>query len=77
MTPLHRLGESLRYILMEIPLPLVRWLFVATLVAVLVWVIRLPRSVTTPPDGAKRWDENLKYAACFALVLQILIYWML
>ncbi len=74
MTPLHRIGEFLRQVMLSIPLPLVRWLFVASLVAVLIWVVRLPTVATTPPGGAKRWDENLKVGAVLALVIQILLY---
>jgi len=74
MTPLHNFGEFLRQTLQTIPLVSVRILFVASLVALLIWVLRLPQSATTPPGGAKRWDENLKTGAAIALALQILIY---
>lgn len=74
MTPLHQLGNSLREVLIAVPLSAIRVLFVASLVVLLIWVIRLPRSATTPPGGAKRWDENLKLGACIALILQIIIY---
>ena len=74
MTPLHYLGEFIRQALQTIPLLAVKFLFVASLVALLVWVLRLPRSATTPPGGAKRWDENLKLGAALALAIQILIY---
>ena len=74
MTPLHELGELLRQSLQAIPLPLVRCLFVGSLVALLIWVMRLPESATTPAGGAKRWDENLKIGAAAALLIQILIY---
>jgi hypothetical protein len=77
VTPLHQFGEFLRQSLLTIPLPLVRVLFVASLVALLVWVLRLPPSATTPPGGARRWDENLKVGAGVALVIQILIYTLL
>lgn len=77
MTPLHHMGEFVRTALLQIPLPAVRTLFVASLVVVLIWVIRMPSSRTTPETGAKRWDENLKIGACVALALQIVIYsWM-
>jgi hypothetical protein len=56
---------------------LVRLLFVASLVALLIWVLRLPATATSPPGGAKRWDENLKIGAAVALSIQILIYTML
>ena len=74
MTPLHHIGEWFRQMLEFFPIPAVRILFVASFVALLVWVLRLPESVTTPPGGAKRWDENLKIGACIALTLQIIIY---
>jgi hypothetical protein len=77
MTPLHHFGEYLRNTLLQIPLPVVRVLFVATLVMLLVWVMCLPKSMTTPESGTKRWDENLKIGAGIALILQLLIYiWM-
>lgn len=74
MTPLHQFGQLVRDSLQMIPLPAIRLLFVGSLVFLLVWVLRLPRSATCPPDGAKRWDENLKLGAATALLIQILIY---
>lgn len=74
MTPLHHIGEFFRNTLSLIPLPAVRVLFVASLAAVLVWVLRLPRERTEPPGGAKRWDANLKITASIALLIQIAIY---
>lgn len=74
MTPLHKIGDFLRETLMLIPLSGVRVLFLASLVAVLVWVILLPRERTEPPGGAKRWDANLKITAAVALLIQIVIY---
>lgn len=74
MTPLHHFGEFVRNLLLQVPLSAVRVLFVGTLVALLVWVLTLPASETTPPGGATRWDENLKYGAALALILQIVIY---
>jgi hypothetical protein len=74
VTPLHDFGEFLRQALQAIPLLAVKILFVASLVALFVWVLRLPQAATTPPGGAKRWDENLKTGAAIALVIQILIY---
>ncbi|MCP4786602.1 MAG: hypothetical protein GY903_07145 [Fuerstiella sp.] len=74
MTPLHQFGDFLRQTLQTIPLPAIRLLFVASLIALLIWVLRLPRTATCPAEGAKRWDENLKLGAVAALVIQILIY---
>lgn len=77
MTPLHLFGEFVRQQLQSVPMPLVRLLFVASLLILLIWVLRLPKSVTTPTGGAKRWDENLKTGAAIALVIQIALYTLL
>jgi hypothetical protein len=74
MTPLHHFGDALRTAMQAIPLSAVRGLFLLTLVVVLIWVLRLPTSAVTPPDGARRWNENLKVGASIALLLQIAIY---
>jgi hypothetical protein len=74
MTPLHYIGDFLRGLLLQVPLPVVRVLFLAVPIVLLVWVLRLPRSETTSPEGAGRWDENLKLWACVALAVQIVIY---
>lgn len=74
MTPLHHLGDLIRNALLLVPLPLVRALFVGSLIALLTWVWLLPRDATSPPGGARRWDENLKLGATLALIIQILVY---
>jgi hypothetical protein len=74
MTPLHHFGDALRNLMLTIPLPAVRGLFLLTLVVLLIWVLRLPTAAVTPTGGAKRWDENLKVGAAVALLLQIAIY---
>ncbi len=74
MTPLHDVGNFLRQSLLSIPLPLVRLLFVGSLLVLLIWVLKLPRSRTTPPGGATGPGENLKLGATVTLVIQILIY---
>jgi hypothetical protein len=74
-TPLHLFGDALRELLLAVPMSVVRVLFVACLVSVLICVLRLPRSEVVPDrDGPIRWDENLKLWASVALILQILIY---
>ncbi len=83
-TPLHFVGDTLRHALLAIPLPVVRALFLALLAGVLVWVLMLPRSETTEPDGddqdgdgqdrGSRGGVNLKVGATIALVLQLAIY---
>jgi hypothetical protein len=74
MTLLHAIGNFFRDQLQTVPLPAVRGLFLLLLFAILLWVLRLPRSETTPPNRESRWDENLKLWASVALVIQILIY---
>ena len=74
MTPLHRLGETLRDAMLAIPLPIVRIVFVGILILLAIWVIRLPAEETTPPEGARKWDENLKPFAVLALLIQVAIY---
>ena len=74
MTPLHAIGNFFRDLFLKVPLEVVRGLFLLLPIALLVWVLFLPRSQTTPPDRESRWDENLKLWAGFALLIQILIY---
>ncbi|MCA9134396.1 MAG: hypothetical protein KDA45_14605 [Planctomycetales bacterium] len=74
MMPLHAIGEYLRTALLAIPLWSVRWLFVGSLLLLMLWVMRLPASATQPPGGARGWGDNLKVGAGLALLLQILIY---
>lgn len=75
MTPLHHLGNALRELLMAFPLPWARALFIAVPVVLLLWVLLLPRSETTPPAGGRsnRWSD-LRIWAALALVIQIAIY---
>ena len=74
MTPLHHIGNLVRELLLQIPLPVVRGLFIALPVAVLIWVLTLPREATTDPEGTGRWNTNLKTGAAVALLMQIVIY---
>ncbi|MCH9656071.1 MAG: hypothetical protein K0U86_12900 [Planctomycetes bacterium] len=73
MTPLHHIGNFIRDLVVQIPLWCVRALFLGTLIAVFLWVLRLPRETTTP-DNATHWYQNLKIWACLALAIQIVIY---
>ena len=80
MTPLHWIGELIRKAMIAVPMGAVRALFVALLLGLLVWVLRLPRERTRPPlaDGTgvdeKSLSGNLKLWAALALVLLTLIY---
>ena len=73
MTPLHQIGELLRDLLLRVPLGAARGLFVATLVLLLIWVLRLAPEETTDRafDGTR---HNLKPWATLALFVQIVIY---
>lgn len=75
-TILHTVGDQLREAFASIPIPVVRWLFLAVPVILLAWVLLLPRRAVTRPEGAGRWDENLRLWAAVALVMQIVVYWL-
>ena len=49
MTPLHHIGDAIRDAAASLPLGLVRILFLALPVFVLVWVLRLPAEQTNLP----------------------------
>jgi len=74
MTPLHTIGNFIRNLMLLVPLDAVRVLFVAVLVGLLIWVLRLPREVTTPPEESTGWTPNLKLVASLTLIVQIVIY---
>lgn len=76
-TPLHQIGAGIRDVLLLIPLPMVRVIFLALLAAVLLWVLSLPRSETTAPDSDGRSGANLKVGASIALGMQLAIYLLL
>ena len=70
MTPLHSIGNAIREALLAIPLGVVRGLILLTLVALIVWVLRLPRSETKPTEDA----ADLRWGAVAALLIQLAIY---
>jgi hypothetical protein len=74
MNPLHELGDGLRWAFGLIPLSWVRALFVAVPLVLMVWVLRLPTTATTPEGRVGRWDENLKLWAWLALAVQVIVY---
>ncbi|MDX1970423.1 MAG: hypothetical protein SFV23_24855 [Planctomycetaceae bacterium] len=74
MNPLHDIGDALRGLFLAIPLSAVRVVFVAIPLVLMVWVLRLPSSQTTPTGREHRWDEDLRGWAWIALALQVLIY---
>lgn len=74
MTPLHHIGDFFRNALLMIPLPGVRMIFVGLQLALLIWVLSLPRDATTPPDGGGGWAANLKIWASLAVLVQVVVY---
>ena len=75
MTPLHWFGDLVRNAMLAVPMGVVRAIFVGLLLALLVWVLRLPKERVRPPEGERAgWSSNLKLWAAIALVLQVLIY---
>ncbi len=76
-TPLHWIGESVRDLLLLVPLPMVRVLFLTLLAVVLLWILSLPRRETTAPESDGRSGANLKVGAAIALVMQLAIYTLL
>ncbi len=82
MSILRTIGTLLRETLLQVPLSLVRFVLVALLLAVLIWVLRLPRVETCPAgDGVDQsqapWWQNLKVWAAAALLIQVAIYWLI
>ncbi len=74
-TLLHRFGDALRDLMIAIPMPVVRGLFVGLLLALLIWVVRLPRERVRPPGDLPAGPaSNLKLWAAVALGIQALIY---
>ena len=74
MTLLHYIGDFIRGLLLQVPLVAARALFLLVLIALLVWVLFMPRQHVTPPSGSTRLSENLKVWAALSLLVQIVIY---
>jgi hypothetical protein len=74
MTPLHQVGDFIRDLLLAVPMPAVRVLFVLVPLLLLAWVLFLPKSQTRPPEAKQGGWKNLKIWAALALMIQIVIY---
>ena len=74
MNPLHAAGDALRHVFLGIPMGFVRVLFIAIPLLLMLWVLRLPTSVTSAPGGEQRWDADLRIWAWAALAIQVVIY---
>ena len=59
---------------MRVPLSAVRVIFLLVFVGLILWILTLPRNVTTDPARKYRPLENLKLWAILAMVIQIVIY---
>lgn len=74
-TWLHTVGTALREALLLVPLGVVRVVLLLVLLGLMIWVLRLPREKTMPPEGELGGvSGNLKIWAALALGLQIVIY---
>lgn len=73
MTPLHHLGDFLRNLLLQIPLGLVKIIFIAVPLLLLIWVMRRPRDQSADPSQSDK-PVDLRPWAALALGFQVLIY---
>jgi hypothetical protein len=73
MTPLHRLGDAVRALLVGVPLPAAKTLFLALPALLLVWVILRKPDADDPPGRARA----VRVWAAVALALQCLVYLLL
>lgn len=73
MTPLHSFGQFVRNAVQSVPLRCVRAGILLSLVALLAWVLLLPKSDTTSADAGDR-SPDLRWGAAAAILLQITIY---
>jgi len=67
------IGELLRTTFLQIPLWAARGLFLALLFGLMVWVVQLPKSATTPHANSP-WHEDLRIWAWLALLIQLFAY---
>lgn len=75
MTPLHQFGEFLRQALGQVPLGMVRVLFLLIIAALLLWVLSLPNTKVQPLEGESSGRaDHLKWWAALALLIQLVIY---
>lgn len=74
MTPLHAIGDFIRGILLVIPLPAVKILFILVPLILLAWVLFLPKEQVVPPGKERGIGSNLKVWAALALLIQVILY---
>jgi hypothetical protein len=73
MSVLHWIGEELRMAFLRIPLTVARGLFLAILFVLMVWIVQLPKSATTPRADCP-WYEDLRIWAWLSLLIQLFAY---
>lgn len=69
MTPLHAIGAFFRDLMLRVPMPAVRALFLGSLLLVLAWVV-----LRKEKEGDARQARTLKLWAAAAVAIQILVY---
>lgn len=73
MTILHWIGEHLRNAFLQVPMWVARGLFLAVFFVLMVWIVQLPKSETTPSANSP-WHEDLRIWAWLALLIQLFVY---
>jgi hypothetical protein len=73
---LHWIGDQLRSTFLLVPLWAARGLFLAVFLGLMIWIVQLPRSATTP-SATSPWHEDLRVWAWLALLIQLLAYGLL
>jgi hypothetical protein len=67
------IGDQLREAFLLIPMWVARGLFLTLLFGLMVWVVQLPKSATTPKADSA-WHEDLRVWAWLTLVIQMFAY---
>ncbi len=52
-----------------------KWVFIGALVAVLIWLIMMPRELIGQAKVVPPWWRNVRFWAIVVCLLQILVYW--
>lgn len=74
MTIFHFIGDSIRALLLEVPMWAARWLFIGLLLALMGWIVQLNEAVATPPEKRGEWYEDLRIWAWVAVMGQVILY---